>query len=354
MLDPDALYGLAGELTVAITPYTEADPVAVLLNILTAFGNAVGSEPHFRVEFTKHHLRLFVVLVGPSAKGRKGQSWSTPRYVFSRIDGDWARDRVSSGLSSGEGLIYHVRDPRVEKQPVKEKGRVVDYEEVIVDHGVSDKRLLIVEEEFAQALKVMSREGNILSPVLRQAWDTGDLHPLTKTNPIRATEVHISIIGHITRDELLRHLNDTEQANGFANRFLWAYVRRSNVIPEPVGIPQEIIEPLVKRLTETVKAAQQIHVMHRDEDAKACWAEDYAALSAEKPGMLGAMTARADAQVMRLACLYAALDKTCLVSPAHLKAARALWWYCEASVRYVFGARTGDPVADRILLALDE
>ncbi len=351
---PKRVSGLAGELTVTITPYTEADPVALLLNILTAFGNAVGSKPHFRVEFTEHHLRLFVALVGPSAKGRKGQSWSTPRYIFSRIDGDWARNCVTSGLSSGEGLIFHVRDPRVEKQAIREKGRVVDYEEVILDHGVSDKRLLIVEEEFAQALKVMSRDGNILSPVLRQAWDTGTLHPLTKTNPIRATEAHISIIGHITRDELLRHLNDTEQANGFANRFLWACVRRSNVIPEPTGIPQEIIEPLIKRLTNTVKATQQIHEMHRDEEAKASWAEDYAVLSAEKPGMLGAITARAEAQVMRLACLYAALDTTCLVSPVHLKAARALWQYCEASVRYIFGERTGDPVADRILLALDE
>jgi hypothetical protein len=37
-----------------------------------------------------------------------------------------------------------------------------------------------------------------------------------------------------------------------------------------------------------------------------------------------------------------------------LKAARALWQYCEASVRYIFGERTGAPVADRILLALEE
>ena len=354
VLHPDALYGLAGELTRAIIPYTEADPVAILPNMLAAFGNLVGSGPHFRVEFTKHHLRLFVVLVGASAKGRKGQSWSTPRYTFSRIDGDWVRDCVSSGLSSGEGLIFHVRDPRVEKQAIRDKGRVVDYEEVIVDHGVPDKRLLIVEEEFAQALKVMARDGNILSPVLRQAWDTGTLHPLTKTNPIRATEAHISIIGHITRDELLRHLHDTEQANGFANRFLWACVRRSNVIPEPTGIPHDILEPLVRRLAETITAARQIHNMSRDEEAKACWAEEYAVLSAEKPGLLGAMTARAEAQVMRLACLYAARDQTCLVSPAHLEAALALWQYCEASVRYIFGERTGDPVADRILLALEE
>lgn len=354
VLAREALYGLAGELTQAITPYTEADPVAVHLNILVAFGNVIGSQAHFRVEFTKHRLRIFAVLAGLTAKGRKGQSWSATRYTFSQIDPDWAKDRVSSGLSTGEGLIYHVRDPRVEKQPVKEKGQVVRYEEVIVDHGVEDKRLLIVEEEFAQALKVMSREGNILSPVLRQAWDTGDLHPLTKTNPIRATDAHISIIGHITRDELLRHLNDTEQANGFANRFLWACVRRANVIPDPTGIPAAELDPLVQKLRLAVQAAKKIGQMHRDEDAKAYWREQYARLSAEKPGILGAIAARAEAQVMRLACLYAALDKTCLVSRKHLEAALALWRYCEASVRYIFGERTGDPVADRILQALDE
>ena len=204
-LSNKALQGLAGTLTMAIDPYTEADCVAVLLNILTAFGNIVGSKTYFMVEHTRHLLRLFIALVGLSAKGRKGTSWSTPGHMFRCIEEAWANDRVSSGLSSGEGLIYHVRDKRIEKQPVKNKGRVLDYEEVIVDHGVDDKRLLIIEEEFAQALKVMSREGNILSPILRQAWDTGNLHPLTKSNPIRATDAHLSVIGHITRDELLRH-----------------------------------------------------------------------------------------------------------------------------------------------------
>ena len=246
LLEREALYGLAGDLTRAIAPHTEADPVAVLLNILTGFGNVIGSGPHFRVEFSQHHLRLFVALVGASAKGRKGQSWSTPRHIFKELDPAWVKDRVTSGLSSGEGLIYQVRDARSEKQAVKEQGRVVDYDEVLIDAGVSDKRLLLIEEELAQALKLMAREGNILSPVIRPAWDMGDLHPLTKTNPMRATGSHISIIGHITRDELLRHLNDTEQANGFANRFLWVSVRRSNIIPDPVGTPMELLKPLIQ------------------------------------------------------------------------------------------------------------
>jgi hypothetical protein len=219
-LHTNALHGLAGVLTLAIDPYTEADPVAVLLNILTAFGNIVGPHAHFRVEHTKHALRLFAVLVGLTAKGRKGTSWSTPQHVFAAIDDGWAKDRVTSGLSSGEGLVYAVRDERWEKQPVRQKGRVVDYQRVLVDEGVADKRLLLVEEELSQALKVMSREGNILSPILRQAWDIGTLHPLTKNNPIGATNAHISIIGHITKAELLRYLDDTEMANGYANRFL--------------------------------------------------------------------------------------------------------------------------------------
>ena len=72
----------------------------------------------------------------------------------------------------------------------------------------------------------MSREGNTLSAIIRQAWDSGNLHPLTKNSPIRATDAHISIIGHITREELLRYLTETEQANGFANRFIWLMVYR--------------------------------------------------------------------------------------------------------------------------------
>ena len=58
----------------------------------------------------------------------------------------------------------------------------------------------------------MRRDGNTLSVVIREAWDTGGLHTLTKNDPITATDAHISIIGHITIEELLRHLDETEQA----------------------------------------------------------------------------------------------------------------------------------------------
>ena len=68
--------------------------------------------------------------------------------------------------------------------------------------------------------------------VVRQAWDTGTLRTLTRNNPLTATDAHISIIGHITAEELRRHLTSTEAANGFANRFLWLPVRRSKQLPD--------------------------------------------------------------------------------------------------------------------------
>jgi hypothetical protein len=73
-----------------------------------------------------------------------------------------------------EGVIYHARDARKEQQPIREKGQVVGYEPVTVDAGEPDKRLLVIEPELAVLLKSMAREGNSLSGVIRDAWDTGD------------------------------------------------------------------------------------------------------------------------------------------------------------------------------------
>src|SRR5215510_12655865 len=352
VLDPEALHGLAGEIVKAIDPYTESDPVAVLTNPLTAFGSVVGPLPYFRVENTRHHLNLFIVQTGETAKGRKGTGWSTARRMFKEVDNEWSDKRVTGGLSSGEGLIFAVRDERIEKTPVKEHGRVVDYQEVIADHGVEDKRLLLVEEELAQALKVMSREGNILSAIIRQAWDGGNLNPLTKSNPIKATGAHISIIGHITKAELLRHLTATEQSNGFANRFCWFVVARSKCIPNPTGIPEKTLFPLIEKLRDAVTFARKVGEISRDEDAAAIWERVYPDLSEGKPGLVGAVISRAEAQVMRIACIYALLDKSELVRVEHLRAALALWDYSEKSAASVFGELTGDPAVDKAKEAL--
>jgi len=351
-LAPEAFDGMAGEFVALIDPHTEADPAALLLSFFVAFGNVLGRGPHFVADGARHYTNLYSVLVGRTARGRKGSSWEQVRRAFEAVAADWHLDRVQYGLSSGEGLIWAVRDPIERQQPVREKGRVVDYEMVTEDPGISDKRLLILEQEFASTLRVMGRDGNTLSPTIRQAWDNGDLRVLTKNSPAKASGAHVSIIGHITRDEVLRYLDSTEAGNGFANRFLWASVRRSKLLPDGGHIQEVDFGPFTRRLREVLEFARTAGEMKRDEAARSLWHDVYPDLSQEVPGLLGAVIARAEAQSMRLACIYALLDQAPLVRREHLEAALAVWSYCEASARFIFGDALGDPMADGILRLL--
>lgn len=335
-LAEEAYHGLAGDIVKAIEPHTEADPVALLAQFLVAFGNIIGRSAHFVAEADRHYTNLFVALVGTTAKGRKGTSWSHVRRIFATIDPRWS---IKTGLSSGEGLIWAVRDPPEDDEDAE-------------DAGVKDKRLLVYEPEFASTLRVLRRDGNTLSSVIRECWDTGFLSILTKNCPAVATDAHISIICHITKAELVKELTSTEVANGFANRFLWLCVKRSKVLPEGGEIWRVNFALLLKRLKEAVEFSSTVGELKRDEEARELWRKVYPALSEGRPGLLGAVIARAEAQVMRLACLYALLDCSRAVRREHLEAALAVWDYAEASARFIFGEALGDPVADRILEAL--
>lgn len=351
-LPEEAFYGLAGDIVRAIEPQTEADVSALLLQFLTAFGNVIGVKPHFAVEGDRHSMKLYVVIVGKTSKARKGTSWGHIRSRFQLVDPSWVNDRIQSGLSSGEGLIWAVRDPIITGLEKKENGHGKGYKPKISDPGVSDKRLLVVEGEFSSTLKVMKREGNTLSPVVREAWDGGILNTLVKHSPAKATNAHISIIAHISRNELLRNLDNTEAANGFGNRHLWCCACRSKVLPEGGRIDEVNFQPLINRLRDAAKFAREADEIKRDEEARKLWHEVYPELSEGKAGLFGAITARAEAQVMRLACIYALLDKSTFIRKEHLLAALAVWEYCEASCLYIFGDALGDPVADQLLNAL--
>ena len=197
-----AFHGPAGELVIRTEPHTEADPMALLAQFLVAFGVAAGRRAHWPIEASRHHPNEFAVLVGPSSKGRKGSAWDHVEAIIAAADPAFARAGLVSGLSSGEGLIAQVRDP-------------IDTSDT---DAPADKRRLVVEAEFAQVMKVLAREGNTLSPVVRNAWDGKRLQTISRNSPLSATDAHIGIIGHITKDELLRYLAATELANGFFNR----------------------------------------------------------------------------------------------------------------------------------------
>jgi hypothetical protein len=350
VLAQEAYYGLAGEFVRLVEPHTESDPVALLLQFLIGLGNLIGKGAYAIVEADTHCCNLDGVAVGETAKGRKGTAWGQVKARLTTVDPDW-KSRVKSGLSSGEGLIFQVRDSIMKREAKKQNGQMV-YEDVIVDPGEDDKRLLVVESEFANVLRQLAREGNILSPVMRDAWDTGDLGTLTKNSPTKATGAHVSIIGHITKGELKRYLTRTEAGNGFGNRILWFCVKRSKVLPEGGQLSEVDFAPFLNRLKEITIFTQCAGEVTRTPEARTLWSKVYPALSEGKPGLVGALTSRAEAQVLRLSMIYALLDGGKFVRVPHLLAALAVWDYCETSVRYIFGQAIGDPVADVIFEAL--
>ena len=337
----EAYHGLAGRIVRAIKPSTEADPAAILFQLLVTYGNVIGRGPYFAVEDDRHFTNENIAIVGQTSKARKGTSWGRVRGRFEVLEPVWYKNRVTSGLSSGEGVIEFVRDP------------IQNSEGQIEDPGEKDKRALFIEPEFARILAACGRESNTLSAIIRLAWDGSILRTLTrKKSGLVATGAHISLIAHITKDELLKRLTDTEAGNGFANRIIWVCARRVQILPHGNPLDKELVAPLDAELAEAVRFAGSVSEMRRDTAADKLWEEVYPQLSEGRPGLLGAVTARGEAHVMRLAMLYALLDRSVAIQPRHLLAALAAWDYSERSARFIFGDALGDSTADEILRAL--
>jgi hypothetical protein len=355
-IDPLAFHGIAGEFVRAVDPHTESDPVAVLAQFLVMAGNLFGRSAYFPVGGDRHYLNEYVALVGPTSTGRKGSSWAAVRFAANHIDEGWLKTRVTGGMVSGEGLIHFVRDPMYKVVDVKEKGRVVGQETVMGDPGEADKRLMVVETEMGRPLKAMNRDTNTLSDVLRQAWDGGHLATMAKNSACRATGAHVSLVCHVTRADIEKHLLAADSLNGFGNRFLWLAVRRSKILPDGGDLEGTAFQDnwglIESRLPGILEFARTCGRMSRDTDAARIWRGIYGQLSAGKPGTLGALLSRAEAHVTRLSCLYAVLDKSRTVQAKHLLAALALWDYAEASARFVFGDRLGDTESEKLLAAL--
>ena len=346
VLGAAAYHGLSGKVVTTLSPHTESDPVALLVQFLVSFGNMVGRQPYYQVEGAKHFPNLYVLLAGPTAKGRKGTAAQHVRRIIELADPSWAENNVASGISSGEGILHAIRDPSFGTD--KKTGA-----QVLLDAGVDDKRLMLDEREFSSALDSMKREGNVVSRIIRDAWDCPKvLRTLTKHSPLRVTEPFISISGHITIAEIQQKLDQTSVANGFANRFLFACSRRDKVLAHGGTMDANAIDLLGAETLQAAVAARAFERITMTPEAARLWEDVYPRLSEGVPGMLGAIIARAEAQAVRLGLLYALLDGSRQIERVHLDAALALWAFCEASARYIFADFTGDTVADAILRRL--
>jgi hypothetical protein len=217
---------------------------------------------------------------------------------------------------------------------------------------VKDTRLMVMEPEFVSPLKVARRDGNTLSSIIRQAWDGGPLRTLTRNHPLEATGAHISVCAHITAEELHRHLNSTEVANGFANRFMWWCVRRSKLLPDGGNLRDEDLAPHIDEVKMALQHARRCGRMERDGAARDLWHAVYPRISEGEVGIVGALLARGEAQILRTSMVIALLNRSAMIREPHLRAALAMWDYSARSVRLLFGDNASDPEVESILREL--
>jgi hypothetical protein len=340
-----AFHGLAGEVARLIEPNSEADLVGVLLHFLIGFGNAVGRGTWVVADGHSHFLSEFIVTVGDTSRARKGTAWRRVRPILAHADVRWADNKITGGLSSGEGLIWEIRDPIYGVN--KNTG-----ETIVTDPGVDDKRLMVVEQEFGNVLRVLAREANTLSGVLRLGWDGDNLRTMTKNSPARASNPHVSLIGHVTAEELTRYLSHVEIFNGLGNRILWVCVRRSKSLAFGGSVDPQAVCGLGNRLALALDNARQKGVMDWTPSGKTLWESSYDVLTESRPGLWGAITSRAEAHVLRLGLIFVALDRADKIADTHVLAALELWRFCDRSAAYLFGGSVGDRDADAILAVL--
>jgi hypothetical protein len=357
-LDEAALHGLAGEFVRLVEEDTEADPAAILVQLLVAIGSILGRKAGVYADGTTHFSNLFAVILGKTAFSRKGTSWGVVQALVRSLDEKWT---IRGGLSTGEGLIACLHDPYTKTETVKYRGEVK--RKVVEIPGVEDKRLLVLETEFVRVLKVIQRRDNTLREVLLQAWDGQPLGIITRADPLKATGTHVSIIGHCTLDLLRRYLDAEDISGGFGNRLLFCLARRARTIPTVGRRRRESmpdLAPLRNKLLDAITQASYLdEVLDLDDEAAAVYADAYTRElngEAEKEP-LASLVARAAPTLLRLALVYHALDQGCDNAPenitsAHIQAARAVVRYGIASADYVFGqGARGNPTAMRILKA---
>ncbi len=348
--DPVCLYGLVGDVARAGSEGTETNPYAIAANFMAYLSCAIGRGPYLPVGNTWHHARLFILHIGRSGRGRKGDAVS----LVNRLDTALRQLREAAappihrgGLSSREGLVCLFHDGY--KQGKLEVPAILD------------KRLWVVESEFANVLHQGRREGNTLSAALRDCWDGVCLKPATKSNRLYASHPHLCLSGAISPSELLGLMRARELTNGFANRFLMLWAEREKVVPFPKATPQETVDALAVRMLGVLDFVEAERVTECDHmrieltaQAQDIYAQLYRGeLIDDSAGeRVTALLERRAPMLLRVAMIFALCDLQTQIDVKHIQAAMGWIRHGVESAKFVFVKATDAADSDRTTAAV--
>jgi hypothetical protein len=310
-IQPDAFGGLVGEIVDALAPGTDAAREGLLASLLPVLGAVVPVRLYWN---RWQQSQPFVALIGKSGEGRK----STAIYRAVDSVGDAIGQNVMNGLllagiSSGEAIVASMSRRQ-------EAGTAV---------------ALVLEEEFARVVAARSREGATLDPMLRAAFDGGQLANLrSDSSRVVMAPYWLPALVAITPGELQSLTTVTDVKSGSGNRWLYICVRRRDVRAD--GSAPILPLELKKAIQSARDAASPPPELQIAEDAKARL-EEYDRWVPTVAGMAIDMTQRMAVHALRAAIVQAGVERASTVSAAHVDRAIALADYGRRGLAWAFG-----------------
>jgi hypothetical protein len=353
----EAFIGFPGRWVRAIEKQTECNSDNLLAQLMVALGTIFG---RYFYNYCVQNLftNEFLTVLGDSGIARKGSALEKVKEFLRLIDPGWAKRGIKGGFPSGEAIIHFLRDPTF--------GRDKKGSETIRDPGNPDKRLLMVAPEFARLLKFAERKGNILTEILREAWDSPEeLSNQAKNGSDYASYPHLGLISHVTEKEL-RKFDPELISNGFLNRmiFVLAFQAREIPNPKPIEWPPELLEEFkeIYRLAHVpaeldisqLGAAPEPQIKHipLTEEAESLWEKIYYEHSNNKDEKLNEILRRFNDHIRVLALIYALCDRSPVITVLHLLAAKAIMDHSRACAVSIFSTFSSNKAANKILEAL--
>lgn len=340
--DDRVIRGPVGEWLTAIEPETEASLPSLGAGLLAGLGAFMGRGVSLQVGRITHTPNIFVVQVGPTGTARKGTADGEIRHFLTAVDRDFAFDNTASGFGSGEALIERVSDPEYDD---KDK----------LKSGTPDQRLYIQESEFSKLLRIADRQGNILSDVIRLAFDAD--RPLANaakgSRKLKSSKHCISLFGGITPDELIRLFPALAAVSGTGNRYLWVWSDPDKLLPWG-GRNIDITSIARKVSTNVNRLRGNPNPLQYSNTAREWWEAHYPTLrqASHVPDNVRPMVTRVSDQTQRIALIYAATEGSQQVTVDHLEAGLAWVEHSTQTVQAVLGGLVRNEEAGRILAAL--
>lgn len=336
------LYGFVGEIALEAANGKEVNEYAAFMYLLTALSANFGRDIYLAIGDSYHHSRLFCLHLGRSAKGRKGETMKLVDRILEEaqkidIQKNHSNEIVcithKGGLSTREGLISLIHDG-------------INLGTKTEEPAINDKRMLVVESEFANVLHQSKRDGNTLSAAMRDLYDGRSISPLIKKNKMGATDPHIAMWANITPSELVELVSERELSNGSFNRYITIFAERYCLVSMPEATPHnKVLEYSLKCLDviEWAKGSypdyKNTRQAHLSDEAKQAYDRIYKFIEGRNNGNLSDILVRLSTNLLRMALTLAIVDKSLIIEVVHIEVAYEWSLFSDESVRYIFAAK---------------